>query len=343
MARLRSAQPIFVVGYMHSGTTLMTNILNRHPETYVPEHETKFFLHLDLIRRHLERGDGTDIERFARIAIEEGFPFFSPPPRSRPSAVSDEAAGRAFRNAMDTIAAENGKLAWVEKTPTHVFHAGTILAAVPDAIFIELVRDPRDILASKKTRTETVWTGTRYRPEQRAHKHLEKSFDPLWDSISWTSAVRAADKASGSHPESWIRLRYEDLVTTPERVVPDLCRSIGLQYSPAMLDVGRGIPADPDELVRGDPGITTTSLGRWAYVLDGTEVALCQLVCRTEMRSLGYERVYTTGRVRAVSLAMRRSLPALIVRLSRQFRLGGRAYFGEVVKDLGRRMRALWR
>lgn len=230
---------------------------------------------------------------------------------------------------------------WVEKTPTHVFHAGQIAASMPDALFVEVVRDPRDVLASKKTRTATVWTSDRYLPEQRRRKHFEKSFDPLWDAVCWKSAVRAGSEARDRRPKSWFRVRYEDLVGDPEAVVQELCQFLGVAFSPGLLEVARGIPADPDELACGKAGIASSSVGRWSGVLDSVETEICRRVCRREMRELGYQAERTAGTFDVVRRVMTQSGPGLAVRLYHRFRLGGARYLLEVLKGYRLRFRKL--
>lgn len=332
-------RPIFVVGYMHSGTTLMANVFRNHPDVFCPDGETKFFLHLDLVRRHVGEATPSDLEAFAREVIEEGFPLFEQPRRRKSVVLRSADIGVAFDRAMSAIAAEQGRARWAEKTPTHVFKINQILEGVPDATFIELVRDPRDVLASKKTRALTVWTSGRYSVEQRARKHLEKSFDPLWDSLSWVSAVRAG--AAAQRATRWMRIRYEDLIDDPGSTVAEACDFLDLTFDPSLLDVDRGIPADPDELRSGHRGVAQSSIGRWRHVLDPTEIAMCERAALREMDALAYRREASVGSAPLVLRLIRRSVPALFVRMYHQYRLGGSAYLGEVVKALAGRLRVM--
>ncbi|MBD3166255.1 hypothetical protein GF324_06635, partial [bacterium] len=36
-------KPLFIVGYMHSGTTLLQNVMGRHDDVFTGSSETKFF------------------------------------------------------------------------------------------------------------------------------------------------------------------------------------------------------------------------------------------------------------------------------------------------------------
>ena len=348
----RVSSPIFVVGYMHSGTTLLLNILKNHPDLYCAEVETKFFMHLGLVRRQL--GDaasaGDAILDYSRYVVEHGVPFRTedqaklsilPAPEGRWAHLSDVEIGRSFRDAIDIIAREFGKARWVEKTPTHVFNVDVITAAIPDVTFLEIVRDPRDILASKKSRKDTAWSD-KLPPDRRARRRLDQSFDPLWDSLSWKSAVRAGTSGRRSMPGRWTRIRYEDLVADPRGVTKLVCDALDLTFDTRLLDVSRGIPANFDERQSGDRGVAATSIGRWRDVLTSTELAVCRLACRHEMEALGYASDGEAGSIPAALGAIAtRSVPEFVDRTVARYRMGGTAYLREVTSGYLRRLRKL--
>ena len=73
----------------------------------------------------------------------------------------------------------NGKKRWLDKLPGYVSQVPEMAMAVPTALFIELVRDPRDILASKKSRLARGG-----------------GYDPIWDTLAWRASIRAGDAAN---------------------------------------------------------------------------------------------------------------------------------------------------
>ena len=234
--------------------------------------------------------------------------------------------GTIFRIVANFLTRQAGKERWLEKTPTHIYHIDSIVRAVPDALFVEIIRDPRDILASKKTRRQTVWT-KRYRLEQRSRKHLEKAFDPLWDSLAWKSAIYAGEKARTKYPQSCYTARYEDLVSQPAEVVQRICAFLDLPYDSRMLEIETRNSADWEKSSDTTNGITVHSVGRWQDVLSLSEVALCQQVTNQEMRTYRYKLASIPPKARlGILVLVLRSLVKFWIRIYRKWRLGGTGF-----------------
>ncbi|MGH2698219.1 MAG: sulfotransferase family protein, partial [Actinomycetota bacterium] len=241
---------IFVVGYMHSGTTLLLNVIRRNPAVFTTGRETKFFDRLAMIRQaYPDLSDDRVLEDFTRFVLHivgSGYRLGRDPtpPGSAPIRLSDaqfeellsdvsesRQYAETFSIVQDQLARMAGKSHWLEKTPAHVFHIDHIARVIPDSRFVVAVRDPRDILASKKVRRAAIWTD-KYRREERAYKSLIKSYDPVWDALSWRAAARAGVAAEQAHPDRVMTIRYEDLVSQPTAVVGSLCDFLGLDFKP---------------------------------------------------------------------------------------------------------------
>jgi hypothetical protein len=84
-------------------------------------------------------------------------------------------------------------------------------------------------------------------------------------------------------------VRFEDLVSSPEQVVKDLCAFLGLSYRTEMLDVARrNTSYAPSRQDRSGRGIDAGSRDRWRGELTATETWLVERICRSPMRELGY-------------------------------------------------------
>ncbi len=139
---------VFLVGCPRSGTTLLQTMLAQHPSVFtVPE--THYFLKL--------RG---------RLAGRPVGPMVSPRSAARAlDGLANAAAlatrpsvprwwplvdryGRAFVGVMDAGAQARASSLWIEKSPIHLHHMVEIARYVPEARFLHMLRDGRDVVAS---------------------------------------------------------------------------------------------------------------------------------------------------------------------------------------------------
>jgi hypothetical protein len=355
--------PVFVVGYMHSGTTLLINIIKSHSSVFSGEGESKYFMHQPMIRRTFPDLDDDrtlrNLVAYIVSGIRSGFRLngdgkdtesdFSRSGDDPPDwdiflneARKNRDYGAIFALVCDHLTRAAGKTRWVEKTPTHIFHIDEICEAVPDALFVEIVRDPRDVLASKKTRKRSVWNSDRYRPSDRRRKHWEKAFDPVWDSLSWKSAVRAGMAARKEYGDRIYTLRYEDLVAEPEDHIRKICDFLQMEFEPSMLDVSGQNAAEKYDHTAAQTGIVKTSVGRWKTVLKKEEVAVCQWQAGKEMNDLGYRTTAIAARdkLKTGRIAVR-SLFEFVERSYGRWRLGGCRFFQNIFINYWRKVRIL--
>lgn len=342
-------KPIFIIGYMHSGTTLLVNIFMKNPLLHALFVESNFFGNLPALKKKYPALN----DRATRVGfIEMCFDLNAHNPQSRTApqrqfAPADvEAVLDANPDIQDHIGlffavteyctALAGKTHWLEKTPNHVFYVDAIAAAAPDARFVHIIRDPRDVLASKKHRRRQADEGV-HSEAKRAFKKLEKAYDPLWDSLSWKSAVLAGNAAQRRYTPNVMQIRYEDLVQLPEASVRDLCAFAGLTYDPSMLETETRNSAYGDWKQRG---ITTSSLERWKERLSAPEVALIQLITRPEARRFGYTAEPHPATVWVSLLGvLARSGFEFFLRLYRRWRMGGLSFLRAVLGKYLRRFR----
>lgn len=228
---MTDAAVIFLICSERSGSNLIRAMLDAHPEISAPQP-----LHLvrDVIARadafvHGER-DGPVAE--AMLAhVRESLNKQFPQAVAKAVAESVEAAepftpGEILRALYGGIARETGaSVVMVKENELHEA-AAQIIDAFPDARFIFQTRDPRDYLAS-------------------AVALKSGAFGNKFGSFRNAMQVWAADQKFGLRmlghfgPDRVFFQRYEDLVSNSEGVLRELCRFLGLQFSPAMLEYHR--------------------------------------------------------------------------------------------------------
>jgi hypothetical protein len=134
--------------------------------------------------------------------------FGSEPPTDVPSAV---------RTVYATYARHHGKTRFADKTPSYVLNIGLLASTFPEARFVHLIRDGRDVALS-------------YLDADFGSKTLGQA------AVYWDRFVRAG-RAAGARigPSRYREIRYEDLVAEPERTLSEVCDFVGIAFDDRML------------------------------------------------------------------------------------------------------------
>jgi sulfotransferase family protein len=279
--------PLFVAGPDRSGTTLMFALLASHPDVSMVRRTNMWrYFHGrygDLGERdNLERCLG-DMVRYRRMRHL----------RPDPNRIRDDflrgppTYGRLFALFHEHNAERAGKTRWGDKSLHTEHYADRVLAELPDARIIHMVRDPRDRYASVR---------------KRNGQDLSRVGAATG---RWLASARAGRRNERRYPGRYLLVRYEDLVREPETTVRRLCAAIELDYSPRML----AMAGSPEHRDRGGnssfhditPGtISTRAIGRFRAVLSADELVFIQLVAGRELTEAGYDKVPVelTGRDR---------------------------------------------
>ncbi|MFK2873116.1 sulfotransferase family protein [Dyella lipolytica] len=218
-------QRTFVVGCPRSGTTLVQAMLARHPKVFTLP-ETGFFpslfggLHHRLgdegakpRRRTLARRLGL-ARRYGRrefLALQRAL-LGAEQSSSRAPWFQDTCVKR-FVALLDDLAGQASRLAWIEKTPYHLFYLPEIGHYLPDARFIHVIRPGMDVLASV--------TDADLRYDNRAF-----SGGLMQWVRRWNRAMDIHRSRIGTPNHHFVFL--EDLVHNPAEEWQRLCRFLGL-------------------------------------------------------------------------------------------------------------------
>ncbi len=213
--------PFFIVGSERSGTTMLRLMLNEHSNLFIPS-ESHF---LETLVRNFPKSRVLSHEELDQaisvIVNARRWKDWNEDPNllreylnSYSGHTLAQLIDRVFRFCKDCDAT----MRWGDKTPKYVYSIHDISQTYPNAKFIHIVRDGRDVCVSM---LNTQWLGSSIR---QIAEH-------------WCSATGAA---RGARPllddERYLQIRYEDLVSSNETVLKSVCEFIDEAYQPEMLD-----------------------------------------------------------------------------------------------------------
>ena len=200
--------PIFIVGCMRSGTTLMRQVLDSHSRIACPG-ETWFLIGL------LEQlRNGFFVKGLEALGVY------------REEAVANI---RAFvLNYFERFLYREGKARWADKTPGYVEFCPEILEVLGDVRFVFLLRHGMDVANSMQDRP---WFGL-IEPEGPPDPVRRLEAAARW----WIKANDSFEAFRSKHPSLCHVVRYEDLTTKPEPVIRGVLEFLGEPWEPAILN-----------------------------------------------------------------------------------------------------------
>lgn len=267
--------PLFVLGVRRSGTTLLRVMLDRSSQLAVPDES--YFVP-QLAHRHPRRVDPAafleDVRRISTLA-EWKLPPAAVAERLRPGMTTGEAIGAIFA----AYAGLQGKARWGDKTPLYMQYLPLLERTFPDALFVHLVRDGRDVALSFLSVPRGIMT------EGWGHPTDAAGFARLWRTE--VTAARALGRRVGSG--RYLELRYEDLVREPADELRRICAFAGIEYEQGMLEyVGRSESArKPHQQRLNQP--PTQGVRDWRSELAPADEAAFEGTAGDLLAALGYE------------------------------------------------------
>jgi hypothetical protein len=258
----RLREPVFVLGAPRSGTTFLGSCIGALPE----------------ISYHFE----PRVTKAAARMVHEG-------------SWSAARAARVFRTTYGLlqVAAGEGGLRFAEKNPENCFVVPFLAEAFPDARFVQIIRDGRDVAVSHaekpwlsaraaeeggRGRAGNAWgPWARWWVEPDRTEEFAAASDLTRTAWSWRRFTEAArDDLTRLPADRVLTVRYEDVVQHPEDAAVTLGRFLGHDQPPEPLRRA---------LLRAD----ARSIGRWRTALDEQGLADVEKEAGALLRDLGYD------------------------------------------------------
>jgi hypothetical protein len=203
---------ILVGGAPRSGTTLLQNMLDSHPDVVgAPE-----FLHLpDIIRLRAALHESIEAGRIDSVCSREHV---------------DELVRDMILGFLLPLADRLKRTYLSEKTPENVLVFSELASLFPECRLLHIVRDPRAIVASML---------------QVAERSRAKGLRPPWYTASVAAATSHSKacmwsgfRAARLVPDRICTIVYEQLVARPAEETQRICEFLGIPWDPSMLEPG---------------------------------------------------------------------------------------------------------
>lgn len=255
-------RPIFICGSGRSGTTLLAMILDSHPNMASgPEIKgvqfatTLYGIFSEQIHEHLAKYN------FQQSDIKVSF--------------------RKFISSLFTKRDISGRV--VEQTPLNINSMSELIAIFPDAQFLHIVRDGRDVVASLvKRKWIEGFTGKPF----ESTENIEKA------TIFWNDIMKTAKDVSQSKLTkfNYLEFRYEELINSQEETIRSVLEFLGEPFDSAILEYHKHEHSFSASTDKPQTGIYKTSLGRWRNEFSPEDAQLFDLIAGQMLIELGYEK-----------------------------------------------------
>ena len=263
--------PVFIIGSLRSGGTLLRHLLNTHERLACPP-ETKFLLALWGMFRYPQVTDALDSLNLPTGTVNRCLREFA-------------------TGILDSYAASAGKQRWVDRTPSY-YRILPFLETIFDqtARYIFLVRHPLDCACSLeefRLRWPSFETDD---PDAARFTKRHGAGLETW-AIYWADVYNTVDSFIRSCPVRSHVLRYEDLVMEPEYHIMQILNFLG--EDPHLLRIERAFAANRSPGFQDDKFSLTTyihseSVG-CSRRLDGSQSECLKKIVDNAARRFGYQ------------------------------------------------------
>ncbi len=204
---------VLLLGCDRSGTTLLQNLLNAHPEIMIT-YEQGIVYPFESV--YQEQGAGAVVQLARARGLLEGVETFNEDAIRRCG--GDQSFAHLMAELFRRQAHKQGKRLWGDKRPDYTLQVSRLAQLFPNAFFIHIVRDPRAVAFS--------WAKTDWGPMTVYHA-----------AEIWKKRVREARLALELlEPQRSISVRFEELLEEPILILTQICTALGMKFDDRMLE-----------------------------------------------------------------------------------------------------------
>jgi sulfotransferase family protein len=277
--------PVYVIGYPRSGTSLICRLLRRYLKVSFGTESQFIVRYHRRLRRYGDLNDDANLRRLIKdlsaerffVRSQQNWGFVFDPGRAL-SSVDERSYSGVLRAIFQQLAEHNGMVRWGDKTPEYNDHLPLLRSLFPDAQFVHIVRDGRDVALSIR----------------KTHFGPKSAFETA---SQWSDAIRKIRAfAAEMPPDQFFEVRYEDLIRQPADTLEVVADFLGIDDRCGSLR----------DYVRHHIGseVEAANFGKWRERLSPRDVERFEAVAGAELAQFGYELVFGDA-ARPVSAAER--------------------------------------
>jgi hypothetical protein len=191
--------------------------------------------------------------------------------------------GDFLRILMREVARQQGVQRWAVWGPDNLLYMRQVKSQVPDARFLHVIRDGRDVALSMQTEgfiRPFAWD-------------RDKSL--LVAGLHWRWKVRTGREQARTLATDYLEVSFESLVRTPKPVLADVSRFVGCELDFARIKRdGVGTVKSTNSSFRFlDGNLAAHPIGRWRQCLTASQIPALEACIGDMLQSLGYELAST--------------------------------------------------
>lgn len=291
---------VFIVGCPRSGTTLLQRIVDAHPEIAITP--SVHWIRGYFRERKIRKQDPVTPELLSGLLENRRFARFRIPREALEKLVeSGESVtySKLLASIFDLYGKVEGKRLVGNKSATYVRRLPELHALWPEAKFVHIIRDGRDVCLSVIN-----WRSA----GSVAGHYATWVEDPVSTAALWWRRKVLLGQEGGKPlgPDLYYEVRYESLVAHPAEECAALCAFLGVPYDDAMLRFDeRREGLDPDFERRHPLMAITPGLRDWRSQLSAEDIERFEAAAGDLLDELGYARAVRHPSPRALEHASR--------------------------------------
>ena len=258
----------FIAGAQRSGTTLLSVMLSKHKavhidlDTVVYRIITCFGLFKEALPYNLEHSN----EQLLSWLVKNDYKGRLAELISQENLNTSSSVKTSVHKAIKGRLTQNSKTVFGDKAPEIENFVPEVLMLIPEAKFIHIVRDGRAVTASKYKRANTNLS-------LGAQQWLE-------------SNILGLSNQALLGEENYKIVKYEDLLSHPERELKEICAFLELDYDPSMLLETEGQKADESYV---KPKIDDSKIDAYKEELSKSQIKKIEKIQAPLLKRLGYD------------------------------------------------------